>query len=128
MSRDGGREARRPRWGSVGCGWRGLPCTITSRRAACSRTRIIHSHHSRPPTRPPTCPPPECDGWCDYPVADRPNAVRQFLDAAARDPSMVKAPWLYIIETDFVWVKPVQAPPAESGAKSIGFPCELRVF
>ena len=32
----------------------------------------------------------ECDAWCDYPVADRPNAVRQFLDAAARDPGMVQ--------------------------------------
>ena len=32
----------------------------------------------------------ECDGWCEYPVADRPNAVRQFLLAAKADPSLIK--------------------------------------
>ena len=42
--------------------------------------------------RPPLLPPPaECDGWCDYPVADRPNAVRQYLQAAKADPSLIKA-------------------------------------
>eukprot|EP00887_Chlorella_sp_A99_P004360 scaffold15.g4360.t1 len=65
---------------------------------------------------------PECDGWCEYPVADRPNAVRQFMDAAKTDPSMIKAPWLYMIETDYVWVKPLAAPPAESSETSIAFP------
>lgn len=46
---------------------------------------------------PPPDPPPhprlkhaECDAWCEYPVADRPNAVRQFLDAAKKDPSLIK--------------------------------------
>ena len=34
--------------------------------------------------------PAECDNWCDYPVADRPNAVRQFMEAAKADPSMIK--------------------------------------
>lgn len=33
----------------------------------------------------------ECDNWCDYPVADRPNAVRQYLQAAKADPSLIKA-------------------------------------
>ncbi len=28
---------------------------------------------------------------CEYPVSDRGNAVRQFFDAAAKDPSMIKA-------------------------------------
>ncbi|EFN52021.1 hypothetical protein CHLNCDRAFT_139592 [Chlorella variabilis] len=45
---------------------------------------------------------PECDAWCDYPVADRPNAIRQFLDAARADPGLIRAPWLYMIETDFI--------------------------
>lgn len=65
---------------------------------------------------------PECDGWCDYPVADRPNAVRQFLLAARSDATVIRAPWLYIIETDFVFIKPIQAPLAESEAKSLAFP------
>ena len=43
---------------------------------------------SRPVPQP--CLIAECDGWCEYPVADRPNAVRQFLDAAKRDPSLIK--------------------------------------
>ena len=63
----------------------------------------------------------ECDGWCDYPVADRPNAVRQFLEAAQRDPSMIKGPWLLVIETDFVFIKPIQAPLAESDAPGQAF-------
>lgn len=33
-----------------------------------------------------------------------------------------QAPWLYLIETDFVFVKPIQAPgPAESAARSLAF-------
>ena len=35
---------------------------------------------------------PACDAWCEFPVSDRPNAVRQFMDAAVRDPSMIKVP------------------------------------
>ncbi|PSC68556.1 MCM10-like protein [Micractinium conductrix] len=58
---------------------------------------------------------PECDGWCEYPVADRPNAVRQFLLAAKADPSLIKAPWLYMIETS---AQPPDQPPDQptSGA------------
>jgi hypothetical protein len=33
---------------------------------------------------------PNCDGWCEYPVSDRANAVRQFLQAARADPSLIK--------------------------------------
>lgn len=33
---------------------------------------------------------PECDTWCEFPVADRPNAVQQWIDAAKRDPTMIK--------------------------------------
>lgn len=35
---------------------------------------------------------PQCDGWCEYPVSDRANAVRQFFDAAAKRPEMIKVP------------------------------------
>lgn len=51
---------------------------------------------------------PECDKWCWFPVADRANAVQQWLNAVEKDPSMQKAPWLLLLETDYVWVKPLQ--------------------
>ena len=50
---------------------------------------------------------PECDHWCWFPVADRANAVQQWLDAAAVDPSLIKAPWLLMLESDYVWIKPL---------------------
>lgn len=66
---------------------------------------------------------PKCDEWCEYPVADRPNAVRQFFDAAMKNTNMIKAPWLYMIETDYVWIQPLQAPQAEEmSAKALLFP------
>jgi hypothetical protein len=66
---------------------------------------------------------PECDGWCDYPVSDRPNAVRQFMDAARDDPAIILAPWLYVTEADYVWVKPLAPPRAEDPkALAQGFP------
>lgn len=34
----------------------------------------------------------------------------------------MQAPWLLMIETDYVWMKPVAAPQAESSALSIAFP------
>ena len=33
---------------------------------------------------------PQCDGWCEFPVSDRPNAVAQYFKAAESDPSMIK--------------------------------------
>ena len=32
---------------------------------------------------------PECDEWCEFPVSDRPDAVRQWLHATEEDPSMI---------------------------------------
>eukprot|EP00891_Asterochloris_glomerata_P007790 jgi/Astpho2/7790/fgenesh1_pm.00117_%23_7_t len=66
---------------------------------------------------------PRCDVWCEFPVADRPNAVRQWLDAAVLDPSLIKAPWILMIETDYVWLRPPQPPRAEDESQaSWGFP------
>lgn len=66
---------------------------------------------------------PECDNWCEFPVADRPNAVKQFLAAAATDTSLIKAPWILLIETDYVWMKPLQQiPAAESADPGLAFP------
>lgn len=56
---------------------------------------------------------PSCDTWCEFPVSDRPNAVAQWLRAAKQDSTMIQAPWLLMIETDYVWLKPPRAPPAE---------------
>lgn len=53
---------------------------------------------------------PECDNWCWFPVADRANAVQQWIDAAEKDPNMVHAGWLLMLETDYVWVKPYPVP------------------
>lgn len=65
---------------------------------------------------------PQCDTWCEFPVADRPNAVQQWVDAARKNSSLIQAPWLLMIETDYVWMKPVAAPRAESSDLSIAFP------
>ncbi|KAL4420198.1 hypothetical protein ABPG77_011414 [Micractinium sp. CCAP 211/92] len=67
---------------------------------------------------------PKCDDWCEYPVSDRGNAVRQFFDAAAKDPSMIKGEWLYMIESDYVFMKPLPLPDAQSQAahKAWGYP------
>ncbi|KDD75998.1 hypothetical protein H632_c402p1 [Helicosporidium sp. ATCC 50920] len=54
---------------------------------------------------------PQCDTWCQYPVADRPNAVRQYFDALHSGREQTTAEWLYLGETDYIWIKPLQAPP-----------------
>jgi hypothetical protein len=75
----------------------------------------IPTYHAQPLT-------PACDHWCPFPVADRPNAVRQFFEAAARDPSLIQAPWILLIETDYVWMKPLQnVPTAESSSPGWAF-------
>lgn len=33
---------------------------------------------------------PECDKWCDFPVADRPNAVAQWVSYVKANPSEIK--------------------------------------
>jgi hydroxyproline O-arabinosyltransferase len=76
----------------------------------------IPTHRVKPLT-------PQCDTWCEFPVADRPNAVRQFFDAADKDPSLIQAPWILMIETDYVWMSPLQGVPlAESSLPGWGFP------
>lgn len=66
---------------------------------------------------------PKCDDWCDYPVSDRANAVRQFFEAAKKNPDMIKANWLYMIESDYVFMKPLQPPPSKADdTVAWGFP------
>jgi hypothetical protein len=75
----------------------------------------IPTFHAQPQT-------PSCDHWCPFPVADRPNAVRQFFEAAAEKPGLILAPWILLIETDYVWMRPLQnVPAAESSAPGWAF-------
>ncbi|KAF5828994.1 hypothetical protein DUNSADRAFT_16723 [Dunaliella salina] len=53
---------------------------------------------------------PQCDGWCDYPVANRPHAIKAWFDAAAKDPSMAQGAWFFMLEADYVWMRPMQIP------------------
>jgi hydroxyproline O-arabinosyltransferase len=55
---------------------------------------------------------PACDTWCAFPVSDRPNAVMQWVKAAEKDPSMILGQWLLMLESDYVWMKPLPAPDA----------------
>jgi hypothetical protein len=50
---------------------------------------------------------PTCDDWCDFPVADRPNAVRQWLEAVARGEQELRGAWVLMLECDYVMFKPV---------------------
>ncbi len=49
----------------------------------------------------------ECDTWCEFPVKDRANAVMQWIMAVEKEPSMLKGAWLLMLESDYVWVKPM---------------------
>jgi hypothetical protein len=51
---------------------------------------------------------PACDTWCEFPVKDRANAVVQWLMAAEADATMVKGAWLLMLESDYVWRRPLQ--------------------
>lgn len=53
---------------------------------------------------------PQCDGWCDYPVANRPNAILQFFEAAAKDKSMINGAWILMAECDYVFMVPIRIP------------------
>lgn len=51
---------------------------------------------------------PECDTWCEFPVKDRPNAVVQFLMAAEQHPELIQGAWLLMLESDYVWMRPLK--------------------
>jgi hypothetical protein len=40
--------------------------------------------------------------------------VQQFFTAAAKDPGMIKGSWIYMIESDYVFMKPLPIPSEES--------------
>ena len=68
---------------------------------------------------------PSCDGWCGFPVADRPEAVRSFFAAVRRscvgktrekipgmeeDEERVGSLLFFLAETDYVFLRPVPVP------------------
>jgi len=52
---------------------------------------------------------PECDDWCEYPVSDRANAVNQFWEYAKKN-HLLNEDWYYMIESDYVFMKPLEIP------------------
>lgn len=58
-----------------------------------------------------------CDHWCEFPVADRPNAVKQWMMTE----DAKRGEWILMIETDYVWKKPMSLPPPGSNAISFHF-------
>ena len=54
--------------------------------------------------------------WCEFPVADRPDAVQKWLQS---DDSRL-GDWLYLVETDYIWRVPVPSPPLPPPGPSSG--------
>lgn len=52
---------------------------------------------------------PKCDDWCEYPVSDRANAVKQFWQHGKKS-GILKEDWFYAIESDYVFMKPLELP------------------
>lgn len=66
---------------------------------------------------------PACDAWCEYPVSDRADAVRQFLEATERTASLLSARWLYMVESDYVFMEPLRVPSTPpAGTAGWGYP------
>lgn len=64
---------------------------------------------------------PECDDWCEYPVSDRANAVKQFWKYGQKA-EILKEDWFYAIESDYVFMKPLELPSGKDAkSKAYGF-------
>lgn len=59
---------------------------------------------------------PECDDWCEYPVSDRANAVNQFWKYA-QEAGLLREDWYYMIESDYVFIKPLDIPQGDDARK-----------
>ena len=57
----------------------------------------------------------ECDTWCEFPVADRPDAIKKWLAT----PDSRRGEWILMIEMDYVWKKAVPMP--EPGSPAVAF-------
>ena len=59
-----------------------------------------------------------CDVWCEFPVADRPDAIKKWLRTSD---SRRGAQHYLLIETDYVWRRAMPAPPPNSPAIAFHF-------
>ena len=59
-----------------------------------------------------------CDVWCEFPVADRPDAIKKWLRTSD---SRRGAQHYLLIETDYVWRRAMPAPPPNSPAFAFHF-------
>lgn len=69
----------------------------------------------------------ECDTWCEFPVKDRANAVMQWIMAVEKEPSMLKGAWLLMLESDYVWVKPLMVSSPHRAAVQLHWVAALRL-
>jgi len=58
-----------------------------------------------------------CDRWCEFPVADRPHALADWL----KSEDSKRGEWIFMVETDYVWMRPLSRPQPEPGKKAISF-------
>ncbi len=64
---------------------------------------------------------PKCDDWCEYPVSDRSNAVKQFWEYGEKA-GILKEDWFYAVESDYVFMKPLELPSGrQAKSKAYGF-------
>lgn len=60
---------------------------------------------------------PDCDVWCSYPVADRANAIQQWLAT----PASKRHEYVLVGETDYVFMRPLKVHSLPEST-SMGFP------
>lgn len=58
-----------------------------------------------------------CVPMCPAPLV----RLARRIQAVEKDPSMLKGAWVLILECDYVWMKPMQAPDAASSAPAMQF-------
>ena len=61
---------------------------------------------------------PDCDVWCEYPVADRSKALEQWLQT----PDAKRLEHILIIETDYVFIAPPKLSPLPAKGHAVSFP------
>ena len=59
----------------------------------------------------------ECDTWCEFPVADRPDALKKWLQTE----DSKRGEWIVMIETDYLWREALKVPPPGSTAVAFHF-------
>lgn len=79
-------------WGTTFCS---RLCYDAGQSAATASRQAVVSWLTQVPTWRADPLHPECDTWCEFPVADRPNAVQQWINSAKKDPTLIKVGMLW---------------------------------